>query len=143
MFVLDTDHISVLQWNERPAADHLTERMVAYPGDEFALTVISFQEQVMGANALVQRAAKDDKLILAYRRFTAILARFSTYRVLDFDSLSLEVFHRLRAQGIRAGTMDLRIAAMCIANDAVLLTRNTTDFSRVPGLTFDDWTKPP
>jgi len=42
---------------------------------------------------------------------------------------------------VRIATLDLRIAAITIANNAVLLTRNTSDFSRVPGLTFEDWTK--
>jgi tRNA(fMet)-specific endonuclease VapC len=40
---------------------------------------------------------------------------------------------------LRLGTMDLKIAAIARANDATLLTRNTTDFQKVPGLRFEDW----
>jgi len=36
--------------------------------------------------------------------------------------------------------MDLRIAAIAIANDLTLLTRNAIDFERVPNLHFEDWT---
>jgi tRNA(fMet)-specific endonuclease VapC len=35
--------------------------------------------------------------------------------------------------------MDLRIAAIAIANQMTLLTQNTVDFERIPGLQIDDW----
>ena len=40
---------------------------------------------------------------------------------------------------IRIGTMDLKIAAIALANDAILLSRNLTDFSKVPALRVEDW----
>jgi tRNA(fMet)-specific endonuclease VapC len=45
----------------------------------------------------------------------------------------------LRRKGIRIGTMDLRIASITLAHDATLLTRNSVDFARVPGLRFENW----
>jgi tRNA(fMet)-specific endonuclease VapC len=36
--------------------------------------------------------------------------------------------------------MDLKIAAICLANDATLLTRNSTDFGKVPALRTENWT---
>jgi tRNA(fMet)-specific endonuclease VapC len=35
--------------------------------------------------------------------------------------------------------MDLRIAAIAIANQMTLLTQNTVDFERIPGLSIGDW----
>ena len=40
---------------------------------------------------------------------------------------------------IRVGTMDLKIAAIALANDSTLLTRNIQDFSKVPDLKIEDW----
>jgi len=57
----------------------------------------------------------------------------------DTDHMSLiehggAEFERLRQEGVRIGTMDLKIAAIALANDAPVITRNTQDFARVPNL---------
>lgn len=68
------------------------------------------------------------------------MKRFSEINVLDFDSKAANVFVELKSQGVRVGTMDLRIAAIAIANNVTLLTRNTVNFERVVNLHFEDWT---
>lgn len=37
--------------------------------------------------------------------------------------------------------MDLRIASIALVEDATVLTANTIDFEKVPGLRIDDWTR--
>ena len=49
-------------------------------------------------------------------------------------------FQLLHAQRIRIGTQDLRIAAIALANNCIVVTRNRRDFARVPDLTIEDWT---
>jgi predicted nucleic acid-binding protein len=50
-----------------------------------------------------------------------------------------EEFQRLCVRRVRIGTMDLKIAAIALANDATLLSRNLPDFAKVPGLRVEDW----
>ena len=45
----------------------------------------------------------------------------------------------LKGQQLRVGTMDLKIAAIVLANSAVLLSRTLVDFRRVPNLKVEDW----
>jgi len=63
-------------------------------------------------------------------------------QVAPFDDAAAAVFDDLKSQRIRVATMDLRIAAIALSNNYTLLTRNFSDFARIPGLQFDDWTVP-
>ena len=56
-----------------------------------------------------------------------------------WDAEAADLFVNLRRQGLRIGTMDLKIACVALAHDATLLSRNTTDFTEVPGLRFENW----
>ena len=62
---------------------------------------------------------------------------------LPFDDDAAEVYAiiraRLEAQGTPIGPYDLQIAAIALANNLILVTHNTREFSRVPGLLLEDW----
>ncbi|WP_428312657.1 type II toxin-antitoxin system tRNA(fMet)-specific endonuclease VapC [Hydrocarboniphaga sp.] len=46
---------------------------------------------------------------------------------------------QLEKQGTPIGNMDLLIAAHALAENAVLVTNNEREFSRVPGLRIENW----
>jgi tRNA(fMet)-specific endonuclease VapC len=64
---------------------------------------------------------------------------FCKLQILPFDAEAAETFHRLKSAHPRTGTMDLKIAAICLAHDAMLLTRNQSDFDHIPGLRVENW----
>jgi len=72
-------------------------------------------------------------------KFQRQVEAFGDWMVLGWDAESPELFLDLRRQGLRLGTMDLKIACIVMAHDASLLTRNTSDFAGVPGLRFENW----
>jgi len=78
--------------------------------------------------------------VRAYRRLKEFLDRYLEITVLEFDEAAAVEFERLKQSRVRIGTMDLKIAAIALVDDATLLTRNLRDFSRVPGLRIEDWT---
>lgn len=140
-YLLDTDHISILQ-DEGETSARLAARIDALPEDEFTFSIVSFHEQVMGGNKYVTRARRASDVLRGYSMLSKVLRTFGPAQVLPFGAVVQAKFEQLRRRHVRIGTMDLRIAATALTHDLILLTRNAKDFSRVPGLTFEDWTAP-
>jgi tRNA(fMet)-specific endonuclease VapC len=74
----------------------------------------------------------------------ALLARVSAqYASLPFDDVAADHYGQIRVGLARAGTPigpnDLMIAAIALARGLTLVTHNTAEFGRVPGLRFEDW----
>jgi tRNA(fMet)-specific endonuclease VapC len=69
-----------------------------------------------------------------------VLLSDSKVPVLSLDLKSASVFEEFDKKRLRVATMDLRFAAIAMAHDLILLTRNIRDFSKVPGLLTEDWT---
>jgi tRNA(fMet)-specific endonuclease VapC len=139
MFLLDTDHLTLL---ERGGADSLPLQMRLDPisTEQIATTIITYEEQMRGWLARVAQASTLTRLLAAYSRLQTHVETFRGIPTLPFDEKAGTEFTRLQQARIRIGTMDLRIAAITLANDATLLSRNLSDFRRVPGLVVEDWT---
>lgn len=137
--VLDTDHMSLLEWGSDEAA-RLRERLADCNEGDVATTIISYEEQVRGWMAYIAGARSLAKQVQAYRRLRSHLDNYRQIPVLDFDDAAARIYEELRQSRLRIGTMDLKIAAIVISLDATLLSRNRIDFSKVPGLKIEDWT---
>ena len=65
------------------------------------------------------------------------------YSMVDFDCESAQaaamIKHTLEAAGSPIGHFDLLIAGTALAHDLTLVTRNTREFERVPGLKIENW----
>ena len=45
----------------------------------------------------------------------------------------------LESKGQPIGPLDILIAGIALAQDAILVTHNTREFARIPGLRLEDW----
>jgi tRNA(fMet)-specific endonuclease VapC len=140
-YLLDTDHLSILQRQSSPAYSTLIAKIDRHPSSDIAASIISFHEQVLGCHTYITRARNPDDVVRGYGILSQVLRDFAAAHVIPFDAAAAVVFASLVAQRVRIATMDLRIASTAISRDMVLVTRNMSDFARVPGLATQDWTK--
>ena len=132
MFFLDTNacimkmrgHARVcLRWQQHDAR-------------ELALPLIVYGELLVGA----------EKSNRSQRVLQQIEMLLESHVVFDVTESVAAHYARIRAdlekRGVTIGENDMWIAAMAVAHGVTLVTNNTGEFSRVPGLKIEDWTQP-
>ncbi len=139
-FLLDTDHISILQKQSGAEFNNLAARIARHAPGDLAFSIVSFHEQVLGCHTYLIRARSSADLARGYAMLWQVQTDFAAATVLPFDAAAAAILDGLLAQRVRIATMDLRIASITLARGLILLTRNKRDFSKVPGLMIDDWT---
>lgn len=139
MLVPDTDHLTELGF--RSAAGRRLSQRLARSDHPAMIPIVSLQEQIGGMLARINKInhSSVDELVMAYESLTNLTDFLEGFTRLPFDRESASLFLKLRKSGVRIGTMDLRIACIVMEHDALLLTRNTVDFEKVPGLRFENW----
>ena len=80
-----------------------------------------------------------DRLAIAYGSLQSSIEDLQALTILPFSELAKYRYRDLLQQKIRVGSHDLRIAAIVLSVEGVLITRNRRDFEKVPGLQIDDW----
>jgi tRNA(fMet)-specific endonuclease VapC len=137
LLVLDTDHVSALGFSSASSLE-LLERIHA-SGQSAATTIVTVEEQLRGWLAEIHRLKDLHRQIFAYARLQHRIEFFAAWTVLPWNDAAADLFIGIRRQGVRIGSMDLKIACIVLAHDNTLLTRNAADFAQVPGLRFENW----
>jgi tRNA(fMet)-specific endonuclease VapC len=139
--ILDTDHLTVIQRRAEPAYSRLRARLSKLPPSTVQTTIVSFEEQMRGWLAVIARVRNQSNEVTAYRRLQALLRFFNEIPVLDYTDIVAARFEDLRRLRLRLGSMDLKIAAIALAQDGLLLSGNLKDFHKIPNLRVEDWTQ--
>ncbi|MDR1213891.1 MAG: type II toxin-antitoxin system VapC family toxin [Propionibacteriaceae bacterium] len=130
MFYLDTNACVVFL---RGKSEALRDRLLAEPPSRLAVPSIVEAELLLGARL----SADPDATAAAVRAF------LGPFTVEPFGSAAAPhyavVRATLRKRGELIGPNDLIVAATVLAAGGVLVTHNTKEFARVPGLLLEDW----
>jgi tRNA(fMet)-specific endonuclease VapC len=129
LFALDTNTVSYFLRDQ----GRVTERFFEVGRTAIALPAVVVYELQYGAG----RAAAPRSLVARLDEFLA------NVRVLPFDRDAAQAAARVRLALERAGASigpaDVLVAGSALAHHATLVTRNVTEFRRVPGLRVVDW----
>ena len=113
----------------------VTLRILSTQQDSVFLCSMVLAELLYGAirSGKANEAANQKAIALLQKAFPC----------LAFDEKAARHYARIRsdlqASGQMIGPNDLIIASIAMANDATLVTHNSSEFRRIPGLTLEDW----
>lgn len=134
-FLFDTDHLTLLDHKHA----QVTARFVAEPLRTVGLCAVSIEEALRGRLAPLARSLSGPAHVKAYDWLVNSLDLFQQFRVVDFNIACDNLFQQLRRQRLGVGTQDLKIGAVALTHNLTVVTCNRRDFTRIPGLTLDDW----
>ncbi len=134
-YLLDTN-ICIFLLNQRGGFEHIVQRLDGMNREDIGIFAITVAELEFGIAASKKQSDNAKRL----ERFLL------DFEVIDFSRASAAVYGPIRsslqAQGTPIGPMDFLIAAHSLSLNAILVTNNTREFERVPGLQLEDWTLP-
>ncbi|HBD95789.1 MAG: twitching motility protein PilT [Spirochaetes bacterium GWF1_31_7] len=75
----------------------------------------------------------------------ALLKFLSIFNIINFDDMDAEPYGKLKTRlkktGKIIGPIDMLLAAQAISKHLILVTNNVDEFTRIEGLTIEDWSK--
>lgn len=140
-YILDTDHVSLFQRNH----PQIVQKVREIDTSNLFVTIVTLEEQLRGRLAVISKAnQKSERLAIAYQNLRSTLVYFCNVQLLDFDEAAYNCYQdlrqNLRQQKLSVGTQDLKIAAIALRHQAIVVTRNHKDFGKVSNLLLEDWT---
>jgi predicted nucleic acid-binding protein len=137
MIILDSDTFTLLTYQHANVVRHYE----AVPeGEQLAVTAVTRIEVLRGRTDSLLKAANEQELLAAAKRLQATEDALGAFLVLHVEEGAAKHFQALLGQKkLKMKRPDMLIACIALANDALLVTRNTKDFKKVAGLKLANW----
>jgi predicted nucleic acid-binding protein len=132
MYLFDTDAVSQII-KKSPSISFIRKLASIDPDSQFT-TTITVGELVYGAH----KSGRPEYFIEKLEQLV-----WPNIQVLAFDESSAKVFGKLKAEMEKKGTPltepDLRIASIAMHHGLIVITGNTRHFSKISGITVENW----
>ncbi|MFT5133294.1 MAG: tRNA(fMet)-specific endonuclease VapC [Gammaproteobacteria bacterium] len=129
MRALDTNTLIYFFKGQGQVVEHLLQ----HPPQEIAIPTVVLYELEVGIN----KSSSPDK------RRKQLHELISLTHLLAFDhkaaGIAAQIRSKLEKDGSPIGSYDILIAATAMSNDAILVSHNVKEFSKVEGLLLEDW----
>ena len=128
--MLDTN-ICIYAIKHKP--EQVFMRLQEHDPSEICISSVTYAELVHGVEK--SQAIEKNRLALALL--------LSNIEILNFDANAAESYGKIRAdlekQGTPIGPLDMMIAGHAKSLNYTVVTNNTKEFNRVPGLKIENW----
>jgi tRNA(fMet)-specific endonuclease VapC len=140
MILIDTDHATFLKYPDSERGRRFIDRLLAVPQSEvIGVAIVTVEERMRGWLAMIAKEKQALRQVMGYRELSGLFEFYQEFEIVPFDEAAARQFDELRKQRLRLATMDLKIAATALVNQAFLLSANRRDFERVSGLRVENW----
>jgi tRNA(fMet)-specific endonuclease VapC len=138
LWILDTDHVSLfLEGNPQ------IREQAARKFPNVAITIITVQEIFNGWIGRINNPAYEHQQVRLYTKLWEATELFKSIPVLNFTETAQDCLQKLllanRELAKKRLEKDTKIAAIALANNGIIVTRNQKDFSLVPNLIIENW----
>lgn len=139
MYSLDSDTVNGLL----RANPNIVRRVRAVnPVDLWISTIVL--EEIVGKqiNHLNTLRSQRRSVARASQFLAELMGALATFQILPYTDEAEESYRSWPAKQKRVGPNDCRIAASALTAGLTVITGNAKDFSTIPGLIWQDWSKP-
>src|SRR5437588_11227421 len=126
LYVIDTDTVTL----HRQGHALVSPRILSTDPKDLAVTVMTIDEELSGWYGLLRKAKQPKQLAYAYQQLAESVAYFSGWQILSFPEAAIARYDQLAAMKLNIRKMDLRIAAITLENNGIVVTWNFSDFKR-------------
>jgi len=138
MYFLDAD-----SWNLLVRGHPLISRRVFDAAELVFVSSITIEEIVGGQLRSISAQRTRSTVGVGYvsKFFVNVVAQLADFSLVSYTDTAEEVFRLYPAAIKRIGPMDCRLAAHASTLGFTIVTRNVADFSRIPDVRYEDWSK--
>ena len=136
-YILDTDHVSMILCNHPQVINNAQQHQAD-------VTIITVQELFNGWVGKINDPSNIHNLPVLYTKLWITVQYLQTVEILSFTPEAdnclkclLKEHPPLRKNRLQK---DMRIAAIALSLNAIVVTRNQRDFEQIPGINIVDWT---
>ncbi|TVQ25468.1 MAG: type II toxin-antitoxin system VapC family toxin [Leptolyngbya sp. DLM2.Bin15] len=131
MYLLDTN--ACIRLLNKSGNSHFVEKFLSYRPADYKLCSVVKHELYYGA----YKSSRVNENLIKLERF---FENFESLTLCDQSSaIAGDIRRQLERSGQTIGVYDMLIAAIALANNLIVITHNTREFSRVAQLQYEDW----